>query len=405
MTTGPYQERRAPSGRFLPPDPRVREPHRLTPQLALRVAILGVVALAAFGVLFLRLWSLQVLSGDDYLNAAQSNQLRLVRVEAPRGPAPRPPRTRGRLERRGDRRRALGRRHAEGGPVRARPASRERPRRARAPARTRGGGAPLRSADADRREDRRGRGAGRLPLRAPGGVPGCRDRPDLPPRLSVLVARGADPRLHGRDLAGGAEAAPQAWLPVGRPGREDRNRGRVRLVPARQGRPRRDSRRLARPAGEPVRAAPRAAARVRDPTDARHAASARGRAGAAVRHRPRAPERPVGGGRRRDRRARPARRRRPRDGVGSDVQAVRVRRTDRSEEALGALLRLEQPAVQPRDRRPLPARLDVEAGHRARGDAGARVLRVRVDPVHAGRRRTGSTSSDSGTGTRSSTAR
>ena len=86
MTTGPYQERRAPSGRFLPPDPRVREPHRLTPQLALRVAILGFVALAAFGVLFLRLWSLQVLSGDEYLNAAQSNQLRLVRVEAPRGP-------------------------------------------------------------------------------------------------------------------------------------------------------------------------------------------------------------------------------------------------------------------------------------------------------------------------------
>ena len=86
MTTGPYQQRRAPSGRFLPPDPRVREPHRLTPQLALRVAVLGFVALAAFGVLFLRLWSLQVLSGDEYLNAAQSNQLRLVRVEAPRGP-------------------------------------------------------------------------------------------------------------------------------------------------------------------------------------------------------------------------------------------------------------------------------------------------------------------------------
>ena len=86
MTSGPYQEQRAPSGRFLPPDPRVREPHRLTPQLALRVAILGAFALIAFGVLFFRLWSLQVLSGDEYLNAAQSNQLRLVRVEAPRGP-------------------------------------------------------------------------------------------------------------------------------------------------------------------------------------------------------------------------------------------------------------------------------------------------------------------------------
>jgi penicillin-binding protein 2 len=86
VTSGPYQERRAPSGRFLPPDPRVVEPHRLTPQLALRVAILGGVALLAFVVLFFRLWSLQVLSGDAYLNAAQSNQLRLIRVEAPRGP-------------------------------------------------------------------------------------------------------------------------------------------------------------------------------------------------------------------------------------------------------------------------------------------------------------------------------
>jgi penicillin-binding protein 2 len=64
----------------------VREPHRLTPQLALRVGILGAVALLAFAVLFFRLWSLQVLSGDEYLNAAQNNQLRLVRIEAPRGP-------------------------------------------------------------------------------------------------------------------------------------------------------------------------------------------------------------------------------------------------------------------------------------------------------------------------------
>lgn len=86
MSDSPYHERRAPSRRFLPPDPRVREPHRLTPQLALRVGILGAVALLVFAVLFLRLWSLQVLSGDEYLNAAQNNQLRLVRIEAPRGP-------------------------------------------------------------------------------------------------------------------------------------------------------------------------------------------------------------------------------------------------------------------------------------------------------------------------------
>jgi penicillin-binding protein 2 len=64
----------------------VREPYRLTPQLALRVGVLGAVALAVFAVILLRLWSLQVLSGDEYLNAAQNNQLRLIRVEAPRGP-------------------------------------------------------------------------------------------------------------------------------------------------------------------------------------------------------------------------------------------------------------------------------------------------------------------------------
>src|SRR5919109_2139960 len=86
MSVGPYREPRSPSGRFLPPDPRVREPYRLTPPLALRVGIFGAFALLLFGVLFFRLWSLQVLSGKHYLNAAQNNQLRLVRVEAPRGP-------------------------------------------------------------------------------------------------------------------------------------------------------------------------------------------------------------------------------------------------------------------------------------------------------------------------------
>ncbi len=86
MSSGAYRERRSPSDRFLPPDPRVREPYRLTPPLALRVGILGALALLVFAVLFFRLWSLQVLRGHDYLKAAQNNQLRLFRVEAPRGP-------------------------------------------------------------------------------------------------------------------------------------------------------------------------------------------------------------------------------------------------------------------------------------------------------------------------------
>jgi penicillin-binding protein 2 len=80
-----FPQRRSPSRRFLPPDPRTTEPYRFTPQLALRVGVLAALALVIFGVLFLRLWALQVLSGDRYLNAAQNNQLRTVPVEAPRG--------------------------------------------------------------------------------------------------------------------------------------------------------------------------------------------------------------------------------------------------------------------------------------------------------------------------------
>jgi penicillin-binding protein 2 len=70
----------------MPPSANVAEPFRLTPQLALRIAILGGVALAVFGVLFFRLWALQVLSGPKYLDAAQNNQLRSIPLEAPRGP-------------------------------------------------------------------------------------------------------------------------------------------------------------------------------------------------------------------------------------------------------------------------------------------------------------------------------
>ena len=70
----------------MPPDPRVEQPYRLTPQLALRLGILGTIVLAVFAVLFLRLWALQILSGSQYLSAAQNNQLRTVRVQPPRGP-------------------------------------------------------------------------------------------------------------------------------------------------------------------------------------------------------------------------------------------------------------------------------------------------------------------------------
>jgi len=73
------------SGRFLPGDPRVEGPYRLTPQMALRVAVLGFLALAVFAVLFLRLWALQVLSGQRYLTVANDNRVRTLPIEAPRG--------------------------------------------------------------------------------------------------------------------------------------------------------------------------------------------------------------------------------------------------------------------------------------------------------------------------------
>ncbi len=70
---------------FLPRDPRVEEPYRLTSQTALRIAILGAIAIALFAALFLRLWALQVISGERYLLEAQTNQVRTARVEASRG--------------------------------------------------------------------------------------------------------------------------------------------------------------------------------------------------------------------------------------------------------------------------------------------------------------------------------
>ena len=57
----------------------------LTPQLALRVAIIGTVALAIFAILFFRLWFLQVLSSNQYAHAASTNFVRNVEVPAPRG--------------------------------------------------------------------------------------------------------------------------------------------------------------------------------------------------------------------------------------------------------------------------------------------------------------------------------
>ncbi|MDP9384553.1 MAG: hypothetical protein M3P50_04860, partial [Actinomycetota bacterium] len=57
----------------------------ITPQLALRVAMLGGVAFALFAIVFFRLWFLQVLSGEEYVSQAAENRVRKVKIEAPRG--------------------------------------------------------------------------------------------------------------------------------------------------------------------------------------------------------------------------------------------------------------------------------------------------------------------------------
>ncbi|MDQ6749876.1 MAG: penicillin-binding transpeptidase domain-containing protein, partial [Actinomycetota bacterium] len=64
--------------------PNERRPP-ITPQLALRVAIMGGVALTLFGLIFFRLWYLQVLSGDRYRAQANDNRVRDIVVPAPRG--------------------------------------------------------------------------------------------------------------------------------------------------------------------------------------------------------------------------------------------------------------------------------------------------------------------------------
>ena len=50
-----------------------------------RVAILGVIVLAMMSVLVSRLWFLQVLTGERYAEASESNRVRIVWLEAPRG--------------------------------------------------------------------------------------------------------------------------------------------------------------------------------------------------------------------------------------------------------------------------------------------------------------------------------
>ena len=90
-------QRRALGAGAAPPRPASSGPRRrglmgsdwrgppMPDKFALRVAILGGIGLVAFAIIFLRLWYLEVLSGDQYLAQAQNNQVREFTVQAPRG--------------------------------------------------------------------------------------------------------------------------------------------------------------------------------------------------------------------------------------------------------------------------------------------------------------------------------
>lgn len=66
-----------------PRKPESRLP--VAPQMAWRVAILGTIALVMFGIIFFRLWYLQVLTGNHYVALASAQKHRPVSIAAPRG--------------------------------------------------------------------------------------------------------------------------------------------------------------------------------------------------------------------------------------------------------------------------------------------------------------------------------
>ncbi len=55
------------------------------PSIALRVAVIMGLAVVMFGIVFFRLWFLQILSGQEFVAQANDNRLKSVKIAAPRG--------------------------------------------------------------------------------------------------------------------------------------------------------------------------------------------------------------------------------------------------------------------------------------------------------------------------------
>jgi penicillin-binding protein 2 len=68
-----------------PDETTYKRPDTAQESLQRRVAILGIIMLAAFAVLFARLWFMQIVSGNDYKKKAEGNRIREISIEAPRG--------------------------------------------------------------------------------------------------------------------------------------------------------------------------------------------------------------------------------------------------------------------------------------------------------------------------------
>jgi len=58
---------------------------RKQPSVALRVGIMGVMAMLLLAILLFRIWFLQILSGETYIAMAENNRIRFIPEEAPRG--------------------------------------------------------------------------------------------------------------------------------------------------------------------------------------------------------------------------------------------------------------------------------------------------------------------------------
>ncbi|HEX4751600.1 MAG TPA: penicillin-binding protein 2 [Solirubrobacterales bacterium] len=69
-----------PSGMYLRPEDRARPSRR-----ALRIGVVGGVAVLLFAILGFRLWDLQVINGSHYLAEAKDNRTRSTKIIAPRG--------------------------------------------------------------------------------------------------------------------------------------------------------------------------------------------------------------------------------------------------------------------------------------------------------------------------------